>query len=286
MHPAELAVNSYLIGATKGTNKPMSESTIEQVGDEIKAALTRQFGGNGQRGDFRLRMSNLGRPACQLWYDKNEPEGAEPFPTTFVMNMMIGDIVESVFKAILTESGVAWEKPEKVKLELENDTINGEYDIIIDGKLDDIKSASNWSYTNKFESYEALAEHDDFGYVSQLAGYAKAKGVPVGGWWVINKANGHFKYIKAEMDLDKEIATIQQTVDTVNTNVFKRCGEAIPETFRKVPSGNYILDRFGVCGWCKYKWKCWKTLDERPSEVSQAKNLPMVYYVEPDKEAY
>ena len=68
-----------------------------------------------------------------------------------------------------------------------------QYDIVIDGAVDDIKSASNWSYTNKFESFDTLRQGDAFGYVAQLAGYAKAADKRAGGWWVVNKANGEFK---------------------------------------------------------------------------------------------
>ena len=104
-HPAELALHQYLDDATCGKSS-MSPETIKQIGDDVMAAAQRQFGGGNKRGKFSLRMSNVGRPTCQLWYDKNKPEVAVPLPTTFVMNMMIGDIVEAVFKGILTEAGV------------------------------------------------------------------------------------------------------------------------------------------------------------------------------------
>ena len=197
-HPAEIALHQYMVNAVKGETN-ISPDTIQQVAADISDALQRQFGGN-KRGDFRLRMSNLGRPTCQLWYDKNKPEVGLPFPTTFVMNMMLGDIVEAVFKGLLKEAGVKYEEPEHVTLELSNAKINGTYDIVIDGAVDDVKSASNWSYTNKFESYDTLAAGDSFGYVAQLAGYAKAADKKVGGWWVVNKATGEFKYVKATMD--------------------------------------------------------------------------------------
>ena len=46
----------------------------------------------------------------------------------------------------------------------------------------------------------------------------------VGGWWVVNKANGHFKYVPASgLNLDDEIKKIEDTVATVNTNKFERC---------------------------------------------------------------
>ena len=168
-HPAELPIHQYLENATKGTSV-MSDETIEQVAQDIKDAMKRQFGGGNKRDEFRLRMSNIGRPTCQLWWQKNHPEKALPKPTTFVMNMLLGDIVEAAFKGILKEAGVAYEdKDNYVKLELDNVTVNGSYDLVVDGALDDVKSASHWSYTNKFESYDTLANGDSFGYVGQLA---------------------------------------------------------------------------------------------------------------------
>ncbi len=277
-HPAELALHQYMDNAVKGKST-MADTTIKQVATDIEDALSRQFGSGKKRGDFRLRMSNLGRPTCQLWYDKNKPEVALPMPTTFIMNMMLGDIVEAVFKGLLKEAGVKYEEPEHVTLELDDDvSINGTYDIVIDGAVDDVKSASNWSYTNKFESYDTLAKGDSFGYVSQLAGYAKASGKKVGGWWVVNKANGDFKYVPATgLDLDTEISKIQNTVNTVEANDFQRCFEPVPETFRGKETGNKVLN--DGCRFCSYRFDCWDTLTERPAVMSQAKKPPTVSYI-------
>jgi len=257
----------------------MSDKTIKQIGQDVMDAVQRQFGGGNQRGEFRLRMSNIGRPSCQLWFDKNEPEKALPLPTTFVMNMMLGDIVEAVFKGLLTEAGVQYEDAEQVTLEIDDDTsINGTYDIVIDGAVDDVKSASNWSYQNKFESYDKLAAHDSFGYVAQLAGYAKASGKRAGGWWVVNKANGQFKYVPATgLDIDTEMSHIKDTVQKVTDNKFERCFEAVPETFRGKPTGNTVLNE--NCIFCAYRFACWPTLEERPAVKSQAKEPKMVPYI-------
>ena len=131
-HPAELALHQYMDKAVKG-DSTMADTTIKQVADDIADALKRQFGGGNKRGDFRIRMSNVGRPTCQLWYEKNKPEVALPFPTTFIMNMMIGDIVEAVFKGLLKEAGVSYEEPETVHLDVGDSSIRGSYDIVIDG---------------------------------------------------------------------------------------------------------------------------------------------------------
>ena len=276
-HPAELALHQYMEDAVQGKTE-MSEETIKQVSSDIAEALKKQFGSGKKRGDFKLRMSNVGRPTCQLWYDKNKPEVALPKPTTFVMNMMLGDIVEAVFKGLLKEAGVKYEEPEHVTLELDGASVNGTYDIVVNGAVDDVKSASDWSYRNKFESYEKLASGDGFGYVGQLAGYAKASGKDVGGWWVVNKANGKFKYVPASgLNLDKEIAKIQKTVDTVKENKFERCYEPVPEKFRGRETGNKILN--DGCRFCSYRFDCWDALTERPSVMSQAKTPPTVSYI-------
>jgi hypothetical protein len=276
-HPAELALHQYMEDAVQGKTE-MSEETIEQVSSDIAEALKKQFGSGKKRGDFKLRMSNVGRPTCQLWYDKNKPEVALPKPTTFVMNMMLGDIVEAVFKGLLKEAGVKYEEPEHVTLELDGASVNGTYDIVVNGAVDDVKSASDWSYRNKFESYEKLASGDGFGYVGQLAGYAKASGKDVGGWWVVNKANGKFKYVPASgLNLDEEISKIQKTVDTVKENKFERCYEPVPEKFRGKETGNKILN--DGCRFCSYRFDCWDALTERPSVKSQAKTPPTVSYI-------
>ena len=281
-HPAELALHQYMENAVKGKSS-MADDTIKQVASDVAFALKRQFGGGNNRDKFGLRMSNVGRPTCQLWYDKNKPEAALPLPTTFVMNMMLGDIVEAVFKAILKEAGVKYEDTDKVSLDLGDDSVSGSYDLIIDGAVDDIKSASDWSYRNKFESYDSLASGDGFGYVAQLAGYAKASGKKAGGWWVVNKANGQFKYIPATgLDIDKEISQIKDTVQTVKENKFERCFEPVPETFRGKPTGNKVLS--DGCKFCSYRFDCWDNLTELPAVKSQAKNPPIVAYVELAKE--
>ena len=142
-----------------------------------------------------------------------------------------------------------------------------------------VKSASGWSYDNKFVDYETLREGDAFGYVSQLVGYAKAAKKKIGGWWVVNKANGAFKYVSAQnADADYEMKKIRATVETVKHNKFARCFEPIEETFRGKPTGNKIL---GVsCNFCSYKHSCWENLQELPSVKSKAQFPKLVSYVE------
>jgi hypothetical protein len=277
-HVAELTLHDFLQKALAGETT-VSDEIVNQVGQDVADAVRKQFS-SGPRDEFKLRMSNLGRPKCQLWYEKNDPEDKTPFPPHFLVNMMLGDIVEAVFKGLLRAAGVSFTDNQKVTLTTKNGVeINGEYDMVLDGKVDDVKSASPWSYQNKFQDFETLAKGDSFGYVSQLVGYAVAAGKEVGGWWVVNKANGEFKYVSANgVDVDAQLDKIQDTVDYITEDKpFERCFEAVPETYYNKPSGNLKLG--SECGFCAFKHKCWPDLQTLPSRVSKAVEPPMVDYV-------
>ena len=281
-HPAELALHQYMEKAANG-NTTMSPDTIKQVAQDVSDALQRQFGGGNKRDGFRLRMSNVGRPSCQLWFERNKPEAALPKPTTFVMNMMLGDIVEAVFKGLLKEAGVEYEDTEKVTLELSDTSVSGSYDIVIRDAVDDIKSASNWSYIHKFESYDSLSKGDTFGYIGQLAGYAKAAGKKAGGWWVVNKANGDFKYVPATgLDVDKEVQNIEDNISRAMGDELVRCFEPEKETFNGKETGNLVLNK--NCTFCSYKHACWPKMVELPAVKSKAKDPKIVSYIELRKE--
>ena len=276
-HPAELAIHSFLQNVMLG-KASMNKATINRVAKDVKDALGRQFSGRGKK-DFKLRMSNIGRKKCQLWFDKNEPENKIAESPFFIINMILGDIVEAVFKGLLRASDVKFGDSEQVTLQIEDDKIDGAYDLVINGKVDDVKSSSPWSYENKFKDFETLQGKDSFGYVSQLVGYAKAKGVPVGGWWVVNKANGNFKYVSANgVDVDSELKKIKETIDYINNDEpFERCYEPVEETYYGKPSGNLKL---GIeCSLCSYRDKCWDDLKVLPSMVSRSATPPLINYV-------
>ena len=281
-HPSEIALHQYLDDATNGKSS-MSAKTIAGIKKDIGEALKRQFGSRTKRRKFQLRMSNVGRPSCQLWFEKNQPEKSDPLPTTFVMNMMLGDIVEAVFKGLMKEAKIKFEDSDKVYLNVADEKVSGTYDLVLNDAVDDIKSASDWSYRNKFESFDTLSADDAFGYVGQLAGYAKALGKKAGGWWVVNKANGSFKYVPAEnIDVDNEVKKLEENVKVVKSNVFKRCYESEEETFRGKPTGNRVLSK--TCSFCRYKHSCWENLQELPSLLSKAKEPKIVSYVSIRKE--
>ena len=267
-HPSELALHVLLQSVAAG-RATVSEEILDQVAADVKAALKKQLSSGPRAGNFSLRISNLGKPRCQLWFEKNKPEAATPMQPFFLMQMLIGDVTEAVFKGLLRAAGVQFSDTETVMLKVAGTEIRGSYDMLLDGAVDDIKSASPWSFKNKFDSFEHLAEHDSFGYVAQLVAYAKAKGVEVGGWWVVNKSNGEFKYLKAEPDVEKVMEQIAETVRYIQSDEpLVRAFEAEDETFYNKPTGNKVLPE--GCHFCAFKKACWPELQELPKLVTRA----------------
>ena len=87
----ELKVHRYLDKAVKGT-ATMSDATIEQVVSHIRDSLKKQFGSFLDK-EFRIRMSNIGRPYCQLWFLKNKPDSRIHPPAKMIMNFMITQVM-------------------------------------------------------------------------------------------------------------------------------------------------------------------------------------------------
>jgi hypothetical protein len=278
MHQAELKVNLFLQEALAG-RATVTEEVADKVASDVKAAVLKQFSGP-PRDAFRLRMSNIGKPTCQLWHQKNKAESKAPYAPHFLINMIIGDIVEAVFKGLLTASGIVFGDNDTVSLDLgELGKINGEYDMILDGAVDDVKSASNYSFNTRFASFEKLIEKDTFGYIPQLVGYGVAANKKIGGFWVINKENGSFKYVSVNaVDKESVLEEIKETVSYIQEDKpFERCFEPVPEYYSRKPSGNMILGE--TCRWCNFKSVCWEDLQTLPSRVSKARILPMVDYI-------
>ena len=80
------------------------------------------------------------------------------------------------------------------------------------------------------------------------------------------------------LDVDVEVAKLNETAKTVEANVFKRCFEPARESYRGNLSGNKILPE--GCKFCDFRYSCWE-LKDRPSRVYQGKKTPpTVSYIE------
>jgi len=273
-------ITHYLQEANEGS-PGMAEDIIEAAGERFKEVLSRAF--NKDRRNFRVSMSNAGRPACQLVMERDGVQ-AEAKEAGFRMKMLIGDAVEIILRAVMEASGInIQESNKKVELKLdEYITVLGELDWKIDGEVWDGKSSSKWAFENKWRSgFDYIEKHDDFGYCAQLYGYAEAEDAKAGGWIVVNKETGELDVVpakdspaKRKEHLQKLTQTVYKVLDTQRP--FTREFSDEPETFYGKETGNRVLGF--TCGWCDFKYSCWPGLKKKPAAKSKAKNPKMTYY--------
>tara|TARA_B100000035_G_scaffold132485_1_gene112584 strand:+ start:4095 stop:4979 length:885 start_codon:yes stop_codon:yes gene_type:complete len=277
----ELKLHSTLDKLSNNEAVHVEEEWIEEAGEMFKEGLRKQLFRSEGDDSFRLRMSNLGKPLCQLQMQK---AGAEPsrMPYNHIVRMMTGDAVEAFMEVLI--KAAKWNVTggkSKVSMDINGTTIKGENDIEIDNKVYDTKTCSPWAFTHKWlGGVDALKKDDAFGYIPQLVGYAKAGEIGIGGWIVVNKSSGEVTVVEANEDTlnAKEVEEqIVNTVDLITSDApFKRCYEPEKEYFRKQPTGNL---RLGTdCSFCSFKSACWPDAVYRPQGGSKAANPKHFWY--------
>ena len=241
-------VQMFLTEANKASVK-VSDDLIEEFGNACKEAFKKQFTEERQK-KFRYRMSNIGRPLCQLQMEKSGAE-AEPMPYNAKMRNLFGDLIEASAITIMKASGIeVTDIQKKVTHKFEDKEINGTMDVKINNKVWDIKSASPWSFTHKFSEdsggFESLKKDDAFGYIGQGYMYGVADKSDFGGWIVINKSTGEWctTEVPAEDEAkDEAVKNAESNIKKLESDEpFKRCYSDTEEFFYKKPTGNRVLN--------------------------------------------
>lgn len=131
----------------------------------------------------------------------------ESQPYNVKMRNLFGDLIEQAAMIIMKASGVVIQSEQtKTEYKLDAVTVNGTLDVEIEDKVWDIKSASPWSFVNKFGEnggFHAVAQDDLFGYLTQGYMYAESRQKPFGGWIVINKSTGEWVVTEAPIADDE-----------------------------------------------------------------------------------
>lgn len=281
MIEAELELASSRLSNQKFDELDIKDEFIEDAVSEFREALKRQL--SPRETDFRLRMSNIGKPRCQLQKEKAGADRTD-MPYNHWMRMVHGDITEILQTFLLKISGAeVTGGKEKVSLKLGKHTVEGEDDIHIDGKVYDIKSSAPWAFANKWsKGFEELKHSDDFGYIPQLVGYAKAQGKKAGGWIVMDKSTGGMKVVECDLSAEEEAEILSKMEETATIldedRPFEKCFGLEEETFRRVPTGKKKLAM--TCTFCSFLSSCWPNAELRPQTKSQAQNPRMVWYAE------
>ena len=284
MNTILLKVQKYLDNVSKNPVQ-LDKQLVQEFGEACKNALLKQFE-EVRRDKFEVRMSNAGRPLCQLQMEAKGIKG-EGQPYNVKMRNTFGDIIEALAIFVMKSSGIeVTNEQKKVKYNFNGDSIEGRQDVEIDGKIWDIKSASPYSFEKKFgESggFNEVVREDSFGYASQGFLYGESQGKDFGGWIAINKSTGEWVVCETPPAVDeyknKALKSAEDNFKSLKEGKpFKRQYDAIEETFRGKPTGNKVLGL--ACSFCPYKLPCWgrDKLQLLPQQQSKGKNPKWVWY--------
>ena len=243
---------------------PIPEKEVDALIDTFAVSIKehlKTFLYEQPRRNSNLRLSVIGRPDRQLWYDINQPN-EKPLSSSLRIKFLYGYLLEELLILLSSASG---HKVTHQQREVTVAGIKGHQDCMIDDFLIDCKSAS-WRSFQKFKN-NTLSEDDPFGYIAQMSAYAEANGVDEGGFLVIDKQSGELCLSKVNslemINATKRITHLKKIVK--DKTAPSKCFDDLPEG----KSGNRKLDV--RCIFCSHKSKCW-------SDANDGKGLRIFQY--------
>jgi len=237
---------------SEGKTLKVTEKQLDEFAAGMKSAMKHWLTPREVKKPY-LRMSNIGRPERQLWYDMKLDPKENIIDASTQIKFLYGHLLEEVVLFLVNLSGhKITDQQKEVKIK----GIKGHMDCKIDGEVVDIKSASNFAF-RKFKD-GTLPNKDSFGYLAQLAGYEEAEQSTGGGFLAINKESGELSLFKPQ-SLDKP--NIKQKIDTLNQQLKKKTPPA--RCYAPVPNGSYGNMQLPTeCKWCPHKFVCHKDANE------------------------
>jgi len=229
-----------------GKTLKVTDKQLDEFAEGMKAAMKHWLTPREVKKPY-LRMSNIGRPERQLWYDMKTDPKKNTIDASTQIKFLYGHLLEEVVLFLVNLSGhKITDQQKEVKIK----GIKGHMDCKIDGEVVDIKSASNFAF-RKFKD-GTLPNKDSFGYLAQLAGYEEAEKTTGGGFLAINKESGELSLFKPQ-SLDKP--NIRQKIDTLNKQLKKKTPPA--RCYAPIPNGSYGNMQLPTeCKWCPHKFVC------------------------------
>lgn len=235
-------------------------TSVEKFKDDLGKMLLRRFEKEQEKREPSLRLSSIGRPLRQQWYDLNGYAG-ETLTGKTKFKFLYGDLIELIVLFLAEASGHTVERfQEEVTLE----GVTGHIDAVIDGVLCDVKSCSPYSF-EKFVSGE-FKTNDPFGYVPQLSSYGQALGFKKAAFIAVDKTIGNIATVEIDPYEYNAIGRIQEVRSAVaQSTPPERCYSDEPDG----KSGNRKL-AIG-CSYCAHKFTCW-------ADSNGGKGVQVYYY--------
>ena len=246
-------IYGLLENLSNGEPLPITEEALDETMASMKEAILHWATPRPRDTDFTVRMSNVGKPSRQMWFEKRDPSGRGSVDGATQIKFLYGHVLEEI---VLMLVRMAQHNVTDEQKEVKVNGIVGHMDCKINGQVVDVKSASKFAF-NKFMK-GILADDDPFGYLGQLAGYEKAEGTNEGGFLVINKESGELcMYVPDDLDKPNIDTKINTLLDDLKLDTPPElCYTPIPDGKK----GNMQLPK--GCTWCKYKHQCHKDAND------------------------
>ena len=98
-------INKSLEGLSDGKPLNITEEDLDLTLSRMKTSILEWADPSERNSTFSLRMSNVGRPARQLWFEKNNPlENAKPSAAT-QMKFLYGHVLEELLLMLVRAAG-------------------------------------------------------------------------------------------------------------------------------------------------------------------------------------
>tara|TARA_R100001015_G_scaffold18757_2_gene12800 strand:+ start:5736 stop:6596 length:861 start_codon:yes stop_codon:yes gene_type:complete len=195
-----------------------------------------------------LRLSAIGKPNRQLWYETNLKKKEENLPPSLRIKFLYGYILEEL---LLVLAQIAGHNVEAQQKEVKVEGVLGHQDAIIDGVLVDCKSASGRSF-EKFKN-NLLVSDDPFGYIAQISAYAEANNLNQAAFLVIDKSTGEICLTPIH---EMEMINAPRRVRELKTIVKTKTPPA--KCYTDIDDGKSGNKKLAIgCVYCKFKEECW-----------------------------
>jgi len=238
----------------EGNNRKPTPHDLNKFAESMKDAVLTYLT-EKQSGSRGIRMSSLGKPDRQLWYELYKPELREHMPAHARIKFLYGHMLEALLLLLSKTAGHSVTDEQRT---LKLDGVTGHQDAVIDGVVVDVKSASQFGF-RKFRDNDITPETDAFGYLHQIAAYSEANNNDKVAFFAIDKQSGALALCRPHKS---DIPNARERIKHLRV-ALKDKNKPPPRCYDEEPDGTSGNMKLSVgCSYCAYKNDCWSDAND------------------------
>ena len=238
----------------EGNDKKTTPHDLNKFAESMKDAVLTYLT-EKQSGSRGIRMSSLGKPDRQLWYELYKPELREHMPAHARIKFLYGHMLEALLLLLSKTAGHSVTDEQRT---LKLDGVTGHQDAVIDGVVVDVKSASQFGF-RKFRDNDITPETDAFGYLHQIAAYSEANNNDKVAFLAIDKQSGALALCRPHKS---DVPNARERIKHLRV-ALKDKNKPPPRCYDEEPDGTSGNMKLSVgCSYCAYKNDCWSDAND------------------------